>query len=94
MEQREQVCSHRSALLSLHGDFSSWATSHKGSNDVWKDSRFSDGNRTSTGVPVGARLCVRVCVCGAYRKGLDIFAEQVIHHILRQQRLQLVDVTL
>lgn len=35
-----------------------------------------------------------VSVCSSYCKSLDIFAEQVIHHILRQQRLQLVDVTL
>lgn len=31
---------------------------------------------------------------GAYCKSLDIFAEQVINHILRQQGLKLVDVTL
>lgn len=39
-------------------------------------------------------VCMCVYVFGVYCKGLDIFAEQIIHHILRQQRLQLVDVTL
>lgn len=34
-----------------------------------------------------------LCVC-SYCKRLDVVAEQVVHHILRQQRLQLVDVTL
>lgn len=39
------------------------------------------------------RLKDIICAC-SYCESLDIFAEQVIHHLLRQQRLQLVDVTL
>lgn len=83
MEQEDQV-------YFQWGAHNGWFKLNNDRHNVYKDCRLYKLNRTSISVPVS----VYVCVFGVYCKGLDIFAEQVVHHILRQQRLQLVDVTL